>query len=190
MAERRTTLRVNLPGGEDRLRQMILHVCTRCQDARRFGRIKLNKILWKSDFDSYAARGMPITGCAYQRLRLGPAPKAMLPLLNEMLRDGLLREEETDFGGDIVEKRPIPLVEPKMEYFSPEDLAFVEAAIRYYWTLTGMETSDDSHGMAWQTRADKDPMPYESALLSDRHPGSAQIRRLRERITRQGLQSE
>lgn len=190
MSDRRATFKVDLRGGQDRLRQMILYVATRSGDAKRFGRIKLNKILWKSDFDAFAARGIPVTGCAYQRLRLGPAPKAMLPLYTEMLRIGLLREEVTDFGDEVEERRPIALVDPNISYFNDEDLLFVEGAIGYYWHLTGMETSDDSHGLAWSTRSDGEPMPYQSALLSDRRPGPRQMQRLRDRIREQGLQSE
>ena len=190
MLDRRATFKVDLPGGQDRLRQLILYVATRNRDAKRFGRIKLNKILWKSDFDAFATRGIPITGCAYQRLRLGPAPKAMFPLYNEMLRTGLVIEEVTDFGDEVEERRPVAVQSPNMKYFSDEDLSFVEASSRYYWNLTGMETSDDSHGLAWLTRTDGEPMPYQSALLSDRRPGPSQLRRLRERIAEQGLQSE
>ena len=188
--DRRLTFKVDLPGGQDRLRQMILYVSIKSQDTPRFGRIKLNKILWKSDFDAYAARGVPVTGCAYQRLRLGPAPRAMLPLLMEMLQVGLLREEIVDFGDGIEERRPVALEQPNMSYFSDDDLTYVGEAMRYYWPLTGMETSDDSHGLAWQTRSDREPMPYQSALLSDRPPGPKQMRRLKDRIRSQGLQSE
>ena len=173
-----------------RLRQLILYVAIKSRDAARFGRIKLNKVLWKSDFDSFAARGVPVTGSAYQRLRLGPAPKSMLPLYNDMLRQGWISEDITDFGDDIVERRPVALLDPDMSYFNFQDLEFVDAAISYYWTLTGMETSDDSHGVAWQTRTDNEPIPYEAALLSDRRPGLPQMQRLRDRIRDQGLQSE
>lgn len=190
MNDRRLTYRVDLPGGQKRLRAMILYASIESSDAERLGRIKLNKILWKSDFDAYAARGVPVTGCAYQRLRLGPAPKAMKPLYSDMLQEGLIREDLRDFGDDIVERRPVALVKPDLQYFTEEDLSFVQRSIRYYWDLTGMETSDDSHGIAWLTRADKEPMPYESALLSARSPGPAQLQRLRNRIRDQGLQSE
>ena len=190
MLERRATFKFDLPGGQDRLRQMILYVAERSRNAERFGRIKLNKILWKSDFSAFASRGLPVTGCAYQRLRLGPAPKAMLPLYSEMLRTGLLSEEVMDFGDDVEERRPVAIIEPKMDYFTDDDLHFVDAAISYYWLLTGMETSDDSHGIAWSTRSDGEPMPYQSALLSDRRPGPKQMQRLRDRIREQGLQSE
>ena len=188
--DRKLTFKVELPGGQDRLRQMILYVAIQSLRTPRFGRIKLNKILWKSDFEAYAGRGVPVTGCAYQRLRLGPAPRAMLPLLTEMVQTGLLREDVTDFGDGIEERRPIALQQPNMSHFGRDDLRFVNDAIRHYWDLTGMETSDDSHGLAWQTRADREPMPYQSALLSDRRPGLAQLQRLKERVKYQGLQSE
>ncbi len=131
------------------------------------GLTKLNKILWKADFDSYAARKKPVTGRAYQRLELGPAPKEMKPLLGDMLRTGSLRLELTDFGDGIVERRPIAEIDPRMHYFSAEDLDFVEAAISYYWEKTGKETSDDSHGVAWKSRENGDPIFYELAYLSD-----------------------
>lgn len=188
--KRQMTFRVVLPGGQDRLKQMILYVAQSCVDAARFGRVKLNKILWKSDFDSYAATGVPVTGCSYQRLELGPAPKAMLPLLTEMVRGGLLREDVTDFQDGVKEYRSIALVEPQMHYFSAKDIQFVDAAVAYYWYLTGQETSDDSHGIAWSTRSNFDPMPYEAALLSARAPGPNQLKRMKSRIQQQGLQSE
>ena len=171
---------MDLPGGQDRLRQMILYVSAKCYDAPRFGFIKLNKILWKSDFDSFAARGKPVTGRAYQRLRLGPAPKEIKPLHNEMMKNGLITVELTDFGDGIKEQRTISLIDANTDKFTSEDLAFVDSSVSYYWNLTGMETSDDSHGPAWLTRHNGDPMPYESSLLSDRRPGSTQMSRAHE----------
>lgn len=179
----RLTNRINLPGGQDRLKEMILYVAQRCAAADRFGAIKLNKILWKADFDAFAARGVPITGRDYQRLELGPAPREMPRVYNDMLRDGLIRVERIDFGQneageDVVELRTIALVTPNLGRFDAEDLRFVETAITYYWDMTGTESSDDSHGAAWRTHHNGDPLPYELARLSDK-PLS---RRMRQRI--------
>jgi len=184
------TMKVDLPGGQSRLVEMILYIAHRCQGARRFGGIKLNKILWKSDFDSYAARGIPVTGRAYQRLRLGPAPKEMLPVHREMLRGGLIEVETVDFGDGIIEQRTVPLREPDLALFTEQDVYFVDNAIGHFWTLTGMETSDDSHGPAWSTRRDGEPMPYETALLSDRSPRTNQMLRLKQMIYDRGWRSE
>jgi len=165
---------------------MILYIAERCADAERFGFIKLNKILWKSDFDAFAARGVPITGRDYQRLELGPAPKEIPRVYNDMLRDGAIRVEEVDFGDDIVEKRTIALDHPNLKLFSPEDIAFVDAAIAYYWNMTGTETSDDSHGVAWKTHNNGDPLPYELARLSDKPLSDNALGRLRERARASG----
>ena len=162
------TTRIRLPGGQDRLKQMILYIADQCASAERFGLIKLNKILWKSDFDSFAARGVPVTGRDYQRLELGPAPKEITPLYRDMLRDGLIRVETIDFGDDVIEKRTIPLVQYDLSLFTEDDIRFVDAAITYYWMMTGTETSDDSHGTAWKTHNNGDPLPYELARLADR----------------------
>jgi Protein of unknown function (DUF4065) len=165
--DRRLTYRVELPGGQSRLRELILYVAHQCKSARRFGKIKLYKIIWKADFEAFAERQVPITGRPYQRLRFGPAPVEMAPLLEEMQQDGLLRFESVDLGEGYIELRPVALVAPSMKYFSPDDIEFVDRVIKYYWNKTGKETSDESHGVAWRTRSDYDAIPYEMAFLSD-----------------------
>lgn len=167
------TTRVNLPGGQSRLKEMILYVAQHCARADRFGAIKLNKILWKADFDAFAERGVPVTGRDYQRLELGPAPREMPRVSNDMLRDDLIRIDRIDLGQneageDIVEHRTIALVDPNLEKFGPDDLRFVDAAIAHYWDMTGTEASDKSHGTAWRTHHNGDLLPYELARLSDK----------------------
>jgi hypothetical protein len=73
----------------------------------------------------------------------------MKPLLDEMERIGLIGYEKTDFGNGMVEMRPIAKMPPNLAYFSKDDMEFVEEAIMHYWEKTGVETSDDSHGIAW-----------------------------------------
>ena len=109
----------------------------------------------------------PVTGRPYQRLSFGPAPVEMAPLLEEMIQDGLLRYDNVDFGDGIIEKRPIAIAAPSMRFFSEDDIEFVIQAILYYWDKTGKGASDNSHGVAWSTRENGDPMPYELAYLSD-----------------------
>jgi hypothetical protein len=168
---------------------MILYVSERCATAKRFGKIKLNKIIWKADFEAYAARRVPVTGRAYQRLKFGPAPIEMAPLYGEMLQDGLITINRIDLGEGYIEHRTIPEVNPELALFSADDLKYVENSIGYYWELTGEEASDDSHGVAWQTRSDGDPMPYELALLSDACPSEQQAQRLVEMAERLGWNS-
>jgi Protein of unknown function (DUF4065) len=185
---RRVTYKVALDGGQERLRELILYIAKKCHNAPRFGAVKLNKILWKADFDAFAARGVPVTGRAYQRLEKGPAPIEMAPLYGEMLRNGLVRVEHVDFGDGIVERRTVPLVEPRMQYFTEDDIRFVDESITYYWDKTGTQASDDSHGVAWQTRADGDPMPYELSYLAyDQRLKPHQRKRIRDLVVSTGF---
>lgn len=177
------TYRVKLPGGQTRLREMVLYVSEHSADAEFFGLVKLNKILWKADFSAFADRRIPVTGRAYQRLALGPAPVEMKPLLAEMMQDGQLELNPFFFGidqsgKDIIEYRPVAKVTPVLRWFSVDDLSYVDASITYYWPFTGRERSDDSHGIAWSSRNDLDPMPYESAIFSDKRPKESQLNRL------------
>lgn len=163
------TYTVLLPGGQQqRLQELILYVSDACQTATRFGMIKLDKIIWRADFTAFAARRVPVTGCAYQKLALGPAPTQMRPLLEEMRSAGQIEIESVDFSAGISEKRVVAVMPPSVRFFSRDDLDYVDAAIQFYWNKTGQEASDNSHGIGWHTREEGDPMPYELAFLSDK----------------------
>lgn len=162
----RLTYRVHLAGGQQRLREAALYVMKKCQHADFFGMTKLNKILWKADFSAYAGRQTPVTGRQYQRLKNGPAPVEMLPVLQDLQSADFVRIETKEMG-PYLERRPIALVEPSMRFFSADDLTYLDAAIDLYWNFSGSGVSEDSHGVAWKTRKNGDPMPYELALLSD-----------------------
>jgi len=162
------TYKVNLPGGQDRLSEAILYVSDKCKNASRYGLIKLNKIIWRADFAAFAARKVPVTGRAYQKLEHGPAPVEMRPLLREMERDHWIEIDQNDLGNNMVEQRVFSVVPPNSRYFSQSDFEFLDAAIEYYWDKTGTEASDDSHDVAWKTREIGDEMPYELAFLSDK----------------------
>ncbi|WP_419826699.1 Panacea domain-containing protein [Sphingomonas sp.] len=162
----RLTYKVNLPGGQGRLRDAILYVADKYRDAERFGLVKLNKTIWKADFDAFRERQQPVTGRQYKRQKDGPVPYEMRPLLNDMLYDEDIEIERRPIAG-LVEQRVIPKVALPYRNFSPADLAFLDRAIRFYWDFTGTEASDHSHGVAWSTRENGDDMPYELSYLSD-----------------------
>ena len=190
MRERVLTSKVDLPGGQGRLRQLILHVSIRCATARYFGAVKLNKIIWRADFSSFASRRVPVTGRAYLRQQFGPALKEMLPVHKEMLRDGAISVERRDFGAGMVEQRTIAIDKANLSFFDAVDLSFVDESIEHYWEMTGTETSDESHGVAWRTRGNGDPMPYELAFLSDEPLDTAHLRRIEKLIYENGWISE
>lgn len=166
-----------MPGGQRRLREAILYVAKACREAPFFGLVKLNKIIWRADFESFTQRGQPVTGRQYQKLKQGPAPVEMLPVLNELQAEGHLEVRRIQ-QGQYYEQRPVALSEPVLTYFSKQDLEHFDRAVSVYWSLTAKEVSEVSHGIAWKTREDGEAMPYESAYLSDKPLGIGQQSRL------------
>lgn len=160
----KVTYRVSLPGGQRRLKEAALYVMQKAQEFDFFGLVKLNKILWRADFESFHHRRVPVTGRSYQKLKAGPAPVEMKPLLNEMVNGGLISVEETHVPN---EQRPKANVDPVLNDFSPVDLSYLDEAIEYYRGMTANQTSNDSHGIAWRTRELGDNIPYEASIFDD-----------------------
>lgn len=191
----RMTLKVSLPGDQSRIRQAILYVAKQCERAEHFGAIKLNKIIWKADFDSFAERGVPVTGREYRRQKFGPVLRELVPVRREMLQEGLIRIQRVRMGTDekgrpIFEERAVVEGTPLISLLSAEDKKFLDHSISHYWFMTGEESSDESHGVAWKTRSDGDPMPYELSLLSDEPLPAKQLERIKHLIYERGWISE
>ncbi len=171
------TYQVNLSGGQRRLKEAILCVAHKSQPMRFFGRIKLNKILWRADFRSFYERHQPVTGRTYQRLPWGPALIEMLPVMQDLLREGALTQEARVDAGN-TEYRPVAKVEPALKLFSPEDLEYLDESVHHYRNMTGAESSDESHGVAWKSRMDGDAIPYEAVYFEDKPLPQAELDKL------------
>ena len=101
----------------------------------------------------------------------------MLPILNELQSEGLLTIRLVR-QGNYEEQRPVALQSPVLNLFSRQDLEYLDRAISAYWEKTGTEVSDISHGAAWKSREDGEPMSYELAYLSDEPLGAGQSAKL------------
>jgi hypothetical protein len=179
----------NLPGGQERMRAAILYISEKCADMPRFGVTKLNKIIWTADFDAYADRLVPVTGRPYQREAQGPIAVDMKPLLREMERDDMISYKITRFDSGKEEKRPVAKVKADLSHFTADDMKYIDAAIEKQRPNTARRASVLSHGVAWETRANGDPMYYELAFLSDAEVKGKQRDRLTDLATKLGLKS-
>src|SRR5690242_1312364 len=64
-----------------RLRELILYIAERLKDDPNFGKTKLVKVLFYSDFDAYRETGQPITGTPYLHMERGPYPDGFETML-------------------------------------------------------------------------------------------------------------
>lgn len=172
---------------ETRFRELILYISQRCADDPTFGSVKLNKILFFSDFRTYAEFGKPITGFVYQKLPNGPAPKRLLPVRNSMIKKGDLGLQEVRRGGR-VQKRTVNLRAPNLDVFTPQQISLVDMVIDELWGKEAWAVSDLSHGMmSWVVANDREEIPYETVFLSSEPLTEIDIERGREVAKEHGL---
>lgn len=171
----------SVPESEQRFRELILYICEKCAADPKYGATKLNKILYFSDFLGYARFGEPITGFEYQREKNGPVPKRLVPVRNEMIRDGELAMQPVKLVSGRVQHRYVNLREPRLEFFRPEQIALVDSIVEKFWGFNADEVSDFSHQMVgWKIAEPGESIPYESVFISAAPLTEADIQRAKE----------
>lgn len=171
----------------EKFRELMLYAAERSTADERFGAIKLNKILFFSDFLSYGLTGEPITGATYQRLRNGPAPVQLGAMEKEIVRDRdgyLLRRPYFNRTQQVlVAARPA-----NRNRFSVEELDLVNDVIQALAPHNATEASDLSHdrSFAWQVAEEGEEIPYTAVFLSSHHATPTDIDRGRELARKYG----
>lgn len=160
----------------EKLRQLILYIASRSADANK-GDIFLNKVLFFSDACALQRLGEPITGARYQKLPMGPALRALLPLRTEMIDDG---DVETVTEGATTVTRA--LKEPDLSRFTPDEIKLVDEVMDLFGSLPANVLSEASHDWApgWSLVNIKEDIPLETQLISRRPPSETVLKRGRE----------
>jgi hypothetical protein len=155
---------------DEKFRELILYVARESEDDRRCGATKLNKILFYADFLAYRKLGRSITGQKYQKLEWGPAPKRIVPVIDEMVREGRCAWAERNYSGFELRKL-IPLREPTVSVFTAEELDIVRTVIDDLRDLNATEVSDLSHRFAgWQAAEIGEEIPYNTVFVDEPRP--------------------
>jgi hypothetical protein len=188
MAKRakKLTFRVPLERGIQRLRELIVYIADKSKNDPNFGATKLNKILYHSDFRAYERFGVPLTGAEYFRLPKGPAPRQMIPVRRELIKEGVIRLDKIDLGAQYEQHRVIALRKAVLDHFTADEIALVDEVVNELWSQNAAEVSDASHDVRWRTLEHKDPIPYEFAFLSNDPVTEEDIARTHELAARFG----
>jgi len=178
-------------GDEDKLAELILYVSQKCATDPKFGAVKLNKILYLSDFLAFGNWGEPITGVPYQHLRMGPAPTRLVPVRDKLVKDGKLVVQTLPLKSGNRQARTVNLVDPNLKVFSGREIALVDSIIEDVWDMDAEESSAFSHRfVGWKMTKEGDPIPYGSIFISDEPLSPAEIRRGQELAREFGLSSK
>jgi hypothetical protein len=151
---------------ELRSQELCLYIAHQCMDDPTFSLVKLYKILFYSDFEAYGRFGEPITGRAYRKLPMGPAPASSKEMLARMQQEGLIKIVERAVY-DRSRQRVVPLREPDYDLFNAKQISIVDTWIRFFWNMTAKRVSQYSHGKAWEIAPMYELIPYEAVFISD-----------------------
>jgi hypothetical protein len=160
---------------DKKFRELILYIAKKCADDPDFGKTKLNKILFYSDFLAFFRTGELITGQEYMRIQHEPGPRKLKPTLERMEEKGDLKiRRERKF--DLHRERVLALREPNLADFSDQHLDIVDQVIQLLWGRTNTEVSQLSHAnIGWKLARHKETIPYETVFLSDRPLTAAEL---------------
>jgi uncharacterized phage-associated protein len=170
---------------DDKLRELIIYICLKSINDETFSSVKLNKLLYYSNFGAFRLLGKPITGQEYHAIQFGPAPRRIVPIIREMeARKVLITVEQMYFTK--AQKRHVPCVPANLDTFSGAEIALVDAVIDEHRHENASEISDTSHGIAWSIVGFKGIIPYQFAYISDDPVSPYVIERTRELAAERG----
>ena len=178
-AKTRLHINISVERQAQRFRELIIYVSKASEQDKFFGAVKLNKILYYSDFRAFERFGAPLTGVTYFKLPQGPAPKPLLLFRNALVEEGAIRIDRVPIGS-LMQDRTIALRPAVLSHFSVDELILVDQVIEELWLQTATEVSDASHDLKWRVLGLRDQLPYEFAFLDAGPPTQADLDRTEE----------
>lgn len=173
---------------EKKLAQMILYSSQKCATSKTWGSVMLNKVLFFSDFLAYGNLGKAISGVEYQNLRMGPAPRRLLPVRDKMIADKELTIQPVRLKSGNFQQRPVNLREPDLSIFGGDQIAILDNVIESFRDMVADDISELSHRMVgWKMTKEGETIPYATVFLSDAPLNDAEIKRGTELAAELGL---
>lgn len=163
-----TVLPAAIEFNQTKFAALILYIAHRCRNDKRFGTMKLCKILYYCDFEAYRRFSKPITGATYTKMGNGPVPLDVYKTRRMLIRDDKANVEPVAVGS-YYEDRLIP-VDDHIELgddFSDDEREIIDETIDRLSPMNGTEASALSHGeFGWQAVEFDEPIPYAAALIA------------------------
>jgi hypothetical protein len=173
----------------EKFKRLFHYVIWRAGERDGFDAVKLNKILWFSDARAFMLRGKPITGASYKREKWGPVPLPIMPIRDELVREGAI-QVWTDKHFDFVSTRFKALRAPVgLEIFDTDEIKTVDWWIEHIdKDHTAASVSEESHDYAWEIAEMGEELPYHAIFATRmRQPDDEEMEWARRRAKELGL---
>jgi len=155
-----------------KLKELVLYLAQASVEDEGFGMVKLNKLLYRADFEAFRHLGHSITGETYERQEYGPVARDLPIVLDDLAASGYIVWQRLA-AGPYTRKVPTAIEQPDMTQFTADELAIVEGVIRELTPHGAKRVSEWSHEQSagWNlVERDGEAIPYETALISMRKP--------------------
>jgi hypothetical protein len=167
-----------------KLAELILFISERSEGDPPFGADKLSKLLFNADFSAFRMHKKSITGQAYEKCYVCPAPKRLAAVREQLVTKGELAIREREPYGPR-QYRSFALRLADHAKFTADELALVTSLIATNWGRSAWDVKNTSEEICgWEQANDGDNVPYEIAYLSKRPPTEKERRRALKDIPR------
>jgi len=168
-----------------RFEALVLWIAYETKDDENFGRTKLAKVLFYSDFDAYRTDGTSLTGATYARWPFGPFPRELEKVEQELAASGRVSLDYDVPEGEEKKIRPLAEQPDIASLFEPWQVANVRLYISQFRRQSAQHVSDVSHEHpGWLMAGQFKPIPYGTSFLPVEPPRDDQIER-GERLARE-----
>lgn len=160
-----------------KFKELVLYLSLASADDEGFGMVKLNKLLFRADFESYRLLGHSITGEIYEKQEYGPVARSLPRALDELASRAYIVWQHIA-RGPFTRHVPAALEPPDVSLFSEEELEVIKKALNDLAEHGGKSVSVWSHETAagWRVKTIGAAIPYSSAAIN-MAPLSARRRR-------------
>lgn len=161
----------------DRFEALVLYIAHQTAGDDRFGRTKLAKVLFYSDFDAYRSGGQSLTGATYARWPYGPFPRELEEIEQQLEADGKVELDYEVPQGE--EKKIRPLApEPTLNFLEPWQVQTILVYIRQFRDQPTGQVSAESHDhFGWLMAGKFKTIPYGASFLPLSPPRADQMQR-------------
>lgn len=149
----------------EKFKSLVHYVCSKCADPSRLGATKLNKILWYAESLAFLNFGEPMTGARFVKRQFGPAPAAILPILDELVSEDALLVRDVSFYG-FPKKEFISLKPPVLgDSFTADQISIIDAVIEAICNEhTAKSIVSLSHDDIWEMASIGEDLPLYTSL--------------------------
>lgn len=151
---------------QEKLRQLILYISSKCGGKPNFGETVLYKTLYYIDFDAYELLGKPVTGLNYVHQKFGPMPqlKQYQPTIQDMREKQEIKVFNQNYYG-MVQKRYVALTDYKMDNFSAREKDLIDKVIKHLSDMGARQIEEYVHGDApWEFTENNEIIPYDLVI--------------------------